>query len=69
MNIVYPGDSIVIAYAGTYSSIGEKENVEARIDEYGKMNLGIPGRLIVTWLPIGPQGSQPQVLFVYRERP
>lgn len=71
MNIVHPGDTVIIAIPATYSSRQQRESVENAINNFPqaiKESANAAGSFSFTWLPIGSQDSEPSVLFVIRQQ-
>lgn len=71
MNIVRPGDHVVISIPVSYSNPSTKEHVEAqirRIPEDIKTGFGHVVPFSMSWIPVGAVDSDPHVLFVIRNQ-
>ena len=68
MNIVHPGDHIVLAFPAAYDSEESRVAMLARIKELADCSPSIVQSVSQTWMPIGSKGSEPYVLYVIRPR-
>lgn len=70
MNVVHSGDHVFLAIPATSASHEVKEFLAATLAKVPEALKDFPGIITMSWLPIGPPGSEPYVLFVARpEKP
>lgn len=68
MNIIHPGDHVILTFAANYGSSEERKAVEESIKDLPNcIPPEVLGSIVLTFMPIAPKGAQPQVLFVIRQ--
>lgn len=69
MNVIQPGDHVIIAWPASYSVPGTREHMEKEVRNFPesiKDGFGGAVPFSMSWMPVASPDSDPYVLFVIR---
>ena len=66
MNIVHAGDHVIIVYPICWEDQEQANRSIGSIKELANLPDDVIKHVSMTWMPIGPKGSEPYVLFATR---